>query len=102
MRDRVGAPAAQGLIAGFEDELRGWGARLQATVGAQTDRLAAAVSVRAAGAAPAPAVTKEIHNTTRTVEKVARIEGDGITDELIRLLGLRLKDEDWRAGTSLA
>lgn len=102
MRDRVGAPAAQGLIAGFEDELRGWGARLQATVGAQTDRLAAAVSVRAAGAAPAPAVTREIHNTTRTVERVARIEGDGITDELVRLLGLRLRDEDWRAGTSLA
>ena len=42
-----------------------------------------------------------MHNSTKTVEKVARIEGDGVTGELVRMLGLRLKEEDNRVGDTL-
>lgn len=61
------------------------------------------VSSRMGNVSATPAVsTREITNNTRTVEKVARVEGDGVTGELVRMLGLKIKAEDRRKGPSLA
>lgn len=57
-------------------------------------------TVVASGAAVSSGITREVHNNTRTVEKVAQIEGDGLTGELVRLLRLRLKQEDKRVGAA--
>lgn len=102
MRDLVGVPTAQGFFVGFEAEMAGMSKRLQAAINAETNKISFNAAAQAEGRATNSGVTREVHTNNKTVEKVARIEGDGITDELIRLLGLRLKDEDWRAGTSLA
>lgn len=101
MRDRVGVPTAQGFIVGFEDEMDGWGKRMQAAVNAETGKITANVSAQADGRAAAQGVTREIHNTTRTVEKIATVKGDGVTDELVRMLGLRIEAEDRRRGPRL-
>lgn len=97
----VGVPAAQGVFVGFEDEMANMGRRMQAAVEAQTVRLGAGVAARAEGEAANSGITREVHNNTKTVEKVARLEGDGLTGELVRLLRLRLKEEDKRVGDSL-
>lgn len=101
MRDLVGVPAAQGVIVGFEDEMDGWGARMKSAVDAETQRISTAAATHAEGKASNGGITKEIHNNTKTVEKVARLEGDGLTGELVRMLGLRLKEEDNRVGDNL-
>ena len=101
MRDLVGVPTAQGFIVGFEDEMDGWGKRMQAAVNAETGKITANVSAQADGRAAAQGVTREIHNTTRTVEKIATVKGDGVTDELVRMLGLRIEAEDRRRGPRL-
>ena len=101
MRDLVGIPTAQGFIAGFEDEMDGWGHKMQAAVNAETAKISLNAATTAEGKAASSGVTREVHTTTNKVEKVARLEGDGVTGELIRMLGLRLKDEDTREGGSL-
>ena len=101
MRDLVGAPAAQGFIVGFEDEMGGWGSKLQAAVNAETGKISANAATQAEGRAAGNGVIREVHTSTNTVEKVARLEGDGITGELIRMLGLKLKEEDTRVGDNL-
>lgn len=79
----------------------GWGKRMQAAVNAETGKITANVSAQADGRAAAQGVTREIHNTTRTVEKIATVKGDGVTDELVRMLGLRIEAEDRRRGPRL-
>ena len=101
MRDLVGVPTAQGFIVGFEDEMDGWGRKMQNAVAAETGKISVAAAAQSEGRAAAGGVTREVHNSTKTVEKVARIEGDGVTDELVRMLGLRLKEEDNRVGDTL-
>ena len=101
MRDLVGAPTAQGFIVGFEDEMDGWGRKMQNAVAAETGKISVAAAAQSEGRAAAGGVTREVHNSTKTVEKVARIEGDGVTGELVRMLGLRLKEEDNRVGDTL-
>lgn len=101
MRDLVGIPTAQGFIAGFEDEMDGWGHQMQAAVNAETAKISVNAATTAEGKAASSGVTREVHTTNNKVEKVARLEGDGVTGELIRMLGLRLKDEDTREGDSL-
>lgn len=101
MRDLVGIPTAQGFIAGFEDEMDGWGHKMQAAVNAETAKISLNAATTAEGKAASSGVTREVHTTNNKVEKVARLEGDGVTGELIRMLGLRLKDEDTREGDSL-
>lgn len=102
MRDLVGAPAGEGLIVGFEEALANFHRRAAAVVNEETGLIAANVSAQADGKAAAEGITREVRNTTRTVEKVARLEGDGITGELVRMLGLRLKEEDNRVGPNPA
>lgn len=101
MRDLVGVPTAQGFIVGFEGELDGWGRKMQNAVAAETGKISVAAAAQSEGRAAAGGVTREVHNSTKTVEKVARIEGDGVTGELVRMLGLRLKEEDNRVGDTL-
>ena len=101
MRDLVGVPTAQGFIVGFEDEMDGWGRKMQSAVAAETGKISVAAAAQSEGRAAAGGVTREVHNSTKTVEKVARIEGDGVTGELVRMLGLRLKEEDNRVGDTL-
>ena len=101
MRDLVGVPTAQGFIVGFEDEMDGWGRKMQNAVAAETGKISVAAAAQSEGRAAAGGVTREVHNSTKTVEKVARIEGDGVTGELVRMLGLRLKEEDNRVGDTL-
>lgn len=101
MRDLVGVPTAQGFIVGFEDEMGGWGKRMQAAVNAETGKISVNAATQAEGRAASNGVTREVHTSTNTVEKVARLEGDGVTGELVRMLGLKLKEEDTRVGDSL-
>lgn len=102
MRDLVGAPAGEGFIVGFEDAMADFHQRAAAVVDAETGMIAANVSAQADGKAAGQEATREVHNTTHTVEKVARIEGDGVTGDLIRMLRLRLKEEDRRVGDNPA
>lgn len=103
MRDLVGRPAAQGFLAGFEDEMAKFHRLAQETVDRETGKISANAAAAADGKAAASGVTREVHtNNNNTVEKVATVEGDGVTGELIRLLGLRIKAEDRRTGPSLA
>lgn len=101
MRDLVGVPTAQGFIVGFEDEMDGWGKRMQAAVNAETGKISVNAATQAEGRAASNGVTREVHTSTNTVEKVARLEGDGVTGELVRMLGLKLKEEDTRVGDNL-
>lgn len=101
MRDLVGVPTAQGFIVGFEDEMDGWGKRMQAAVNAETGKISMNAATQAEGRAASNGVTREVHTNTNTVEKVARLEGDGMTGELVRMLGLKLKEEDTRVGDDL-
>ena len=73
---------------------------MQNAVAAETGKISVAAAAQSEGRA-AGGVTREVHNSTKTVEKVARIEGDGVTGELVRMLGLRLKEEDNRVGDTL-
>ena len=95
--DREKGALADKLAAGFESDALA--AKMQAAVAAESARIGTAA---AAGLGVAGGVTREVINTTNTIETVARVEGDGITDELVRLLGLRLKAENRRAGTAFA
>lgn len=45
--------------------------------------------------------TREVITNNRTVEKVARIEGDGLNNALVSRLRIRLRDEDARVGAAL-
>lgn len=101
MRDLVGVPTAQGFIVGFEDEMDGWGKRMQAAVNAETGKISVNAATQAEGRAASNGITREVHTSTNTVEKVARLEGDGVTGELVRILGLKLKEEDTRVGDNL-
>lgn len=101
MRDLVGVPTAQGFIIGFEDEMDGWGKRMQAAVNAETGKISVNAATQAESRAASNGVTREVHTSTNTVEKVARLEGDGVTGELVRMLGLKLKEEDTRVGDNL-
>ena len=101
MRDLVGVPTAQGFIVGFEGEMDGWGKRMQAAVNAETGKISVNAATQAEGRAASNGVTREVHTSTNTVEKVARLEGDGVTGELVRMLGLKLKEEDTRVGDNL-
>ncbi len=102
IRDLVGKPAAQGFVVGFEGEMADFGRQMQATVDRETGKITANVAAQADGKAAADGVTREIRTNNRTVEKVARVEGDGVTGELVRMLGLKIKAEDRRRGVSLA
>lgn len=101
MRDLVGKPAGEGFLLGFEDVMAGFHRRATAVVDAETNKITANISVQAEGRAAAQGVTREVHNTTRTVEKIATVKGDGVTDELVRMLGLRIEAEDRRRGPRL-
>ena len=74
---------------------------MQNAVAAETGKISVAAAAQSEGRAATGGVTREVHNSTKTVEKVARIEGDGVTGELVRMLGLRLKEEDNRVGDTL-
>lgn len=100
LKNLVGIPAANGLMQGFELGMSDFGQRMRSIVDSEVNK----ISYNAANqttSAMTNNVTREIHRTN-TVEKIARIEGDGITDELIRMLGLRLKAEERRTGVSFA
>lgn len=94
----LGQMTDEGFVVGINDGMR----NVQTAVGEIFKQTAQAFTpVAAHGAAAASGITREVHNNTRTVEKVAHIEGDGLTGDLIRLLRLRLKEEDRRVGLSL-
>ncbi|MEG0764403.1 MAG: phage tail tape measure protein [Pseudoflavonifractor sp.] len=101
MAQLVGVPTAQGFMVGFEDEMAGLSRRMQAAVDAETGGVSLNAAAQAEGRAANSGVTREVRTSTNTVEKVAHIEGDGITGELVRMLGLRLKAEDKRVGNNL-
>lgn len=100
MANLVGEPAGQGFMLGFEQAMRNFHTRAQAIVDGETGRISASISARAQQSTFG-GITREITNNNRTVEKVAHIEGDGVTGELIRMLNLRLKEENRRVGVSL-
>lgn len=100
MRDLVGVPTAQGFFVGFEEEMGGLSKKMQAAVDAETNKISFSAATQAESSAATSGVTREVYKSTNTVEKVAQIEGDGVTGELVRMLGLRLKTEDNRVGDS--
>ncbi len=76
--------------------------QMQATVELQVGQVAIEAANAAEERSTSNGNTNTVTKTTNTVEKVAQIEGDGITGELVRMLGLRLKQEDDRTGLSFA
>ncbi len=103
MRDLVGKPAAQGFFLGFEDEMRRFHGLAQETIARETGKINAQVEAQVGARSVSQGVTKEVHNNTKTVEKIARVEAaDGLSSELVRLLNIKLKAEDRRLGQSLA
>lgn len=103
MRDLVGKPAAQGFFVGFEDEMRRFHGLAQETIARETSKINAQVEAQVGARSVSQGVTREVHNNTKTVEKIARVEAaDGISSELVRLLNVKLKAEDRRLGPSLA
>lgn len=98
MRDLVGVPTAQGFFVGFEEEMAGMSKKMQSAVDAETNKIGFNAATQAESKAASSGVTREVYKSTNTVEKVAHIEGDGVTGELVRMLGLKLKDEDTRVG----
>lgn len=101
MRDLVGKPTVQGFFVGFEDEMAGLSKKMQATIDVEVAKVGLQSATQAESKAASNGVTREVTTNNKTVEKVARIEGDGVTDELVRMLGIRLKEEDNRTGDSL-
>lgn len=101
MRDLVGIPTAQGFMVGFEEEMEGLSRRMQSAIDAETMKLSVQAATQAENKAASSGVTREVYKSTNTVEKVTHIEGDGVTGELVRMLGLRIKAEDNRVGDSL-
>ena len=94
----LGQMTDEGFVVGINDGMR----NVQTAVSEIFKQTAQAFTpVAAHGAGASAGITREIRNTTRTVEKVAHIEGDGLTGELIRLLRLRLREEDRRVGLNL-
>ena len=95
------------LAAGFTEQAyssdfqAGLVAQMQAAIDAETNKISLNAATQTEGKAANSGVTREVHTNTKTVEKVAQIEGDGVTDELVRMLGLRLKTEDNRVGDSM-
>lgn len=84
----------------FQTELSGIYKKMQAAVDMESNKISSNAAAQAESKAASSGVTREVTNTNTTVEKVARIEGDGVTGELVRMLGLKLKDEDNRVGDS--
>lgn len=101
MRDLVGVPTAQGFFVGFENEMAGLSQKMQAAVNAETSKISITAATQAEGNLASSGVTREVFKSTKTVEKVAQLEGDGVTGELIRMLNLRLKGDDRRTGLCL-
>ena len=94
----VGEPLAQGIAAGFEAEMGGVSGRMRSAVESEMGTISARAALGTGGSMAREIVTN--NNTIR--EKVVRVEGDGgISDELVRMLNLRLKAEDKRTGKSL-
>ncbi len=101
MRELVGKPAGEGFIVGFEDAVADFHRRAAAVVDAETGKITANVSAKAEGNTAAQGVTKEVHTTDRTVEKVVGVEAKGEAGDIIRALGIKLKAEERRVGKSL-
>ena len=97
MYRKVGEPLAQGVAAGFEHEMTNVSGRLQRAVSSEIG----SISARASAGIGSESAREIITNNNTVREKVVRVEGDGITDDLVRLLNLRLKAEDRRTGTAL-
>ena len=101
MRDLVGKPAGEGFVVGFEDAVADFHQRAVAVVDAETGKIAANVGAKADGNTIGQGITKEVHTTDRTVEKVVGVEAEGDAGDIIRALGIKLKAEDRRQGKSL-
>lgn len=86
------------IVAQFDEQLSAAYQKMQATVDVETGKIGFGAAAQAESKAANSGITREITNTSRTVEKVAQIEGDGLTGDLVRLLGLRLKDDRDRVG----
>ena len=98
MARQIGGPMASGIISGFEKEMKAVAGRLQGAVNSQIGTISSRAALGTGGSMAREIVTN--NNTIR--EKIVRVEGDGgISDELVRMLNLRLKAEDKRTGKSL-
>lgn len=101
IRDLVGKPAAQGFFVGFEDEMTRFHRLAQDTIDRETGKISISAAADADGKTAAQGITREVHTNNKTVEKIATVEGDGVTGELVRMLGLKIKAEDRRRGEGL-
>lgn len=101
MRDLVGKPTGEGFMVGFEDAMADFHRRATTVVNAETGRISSNVSAQADGNVIGKSITKEVHTTNNTVEKIVGVEAEGDTGDIIRALGIRLKAEDRRVGDSL-
>ena len=97
MYRRIGEPLALGIAEGFEDTMGTVSGRLQQAVSSEVG----SISARASAGVGSDSGREIITNNNTIREKVVRVEGDGVNDDLIRLLNLRLKAEDRRTGASL-
>ena len=96
--EEIGQMSGRGLALGLEESTAAAFRRFRQEVEAEVQRVGAGLAARAENAGRVPAVTREIERTTHTVDRVAWLEGDGLTGEFIRMLNLRLKEDDRRLG----
>jgi phage-related protein len=102
---RIGEQMAAGVGVGYADgikdveaEMARLSKQMTSAVEAEIGAVSLEAAVQAEGARAQSGLTREIRETNNTIEKVVAVEGDGITGELIRMLGLKLKQEEKRVG----
>ena len=98
----IGRPTAQGVVVGFEDEIQNLSRKMKSAVDLELAKVSVSAALQAENVAIQGSVVKEVYKDTKTIEKVAQIEGDGLTGDLIRMLGLRLKEDQSNRGFSFA
>lgn len=87
--------------AGFVGGIEGGAKQVKAAVSEMLSAVNLTPVVVESGRALTGGTTREIITNNRTVEKVARLEGDGLNNALVSRLRIKLQDEDARVGAAL-
>ncbi len=94
----LGQMTDAGFVGGINDGIRDVKAAISDVLAVSATVTPVAVE---SGRALTGGTTREVITNNRTVEKVARIEGDGMNNAFVSRLRIRLRDEDTRVGAAL-
>lgn len=100
MAAKVGEPSALGVGVGFEKAYPKVMEEMRQAVAAETTRMSSKLENSASNWRGNTAI-REVNNNTKVIEKTAFVEPTGDLGEIVRLLRLKIKEEDKRVGASL-